>query len=79
MTSKQMSTNGMVRRAPALPAREAGKGRPRHGARHVSETQLSVAVIGIDIGKNLTNGARWVVQAERVGAVRHARKRLGLG
>jgi hypothetical protein len=77
MTSKQMSTNGMVLR-PCL-AREAGKGRPRHGARHVSETQLSVAVIGIDIGKNLTNGARWVVQAERVGAVRHARKRLGVG
>jgi hypothetical protein len=39
----------------------------------------AIAVIGIDIGKNLTNGARWVVQAERVGAVRHARKRLGLG
>src|SRR5258705_13161890 len=28
-------------RAPALPARQAGKGGPRQGARHVSETQLS--------------------------------------
>src|SRR6202043_2990494 len=27
--------------APALPARQAGKGRPRQGARHVPETQLS--------------------------------------
>ena len=28
-------------RAPALPAREAGQGHPRHGARHVPETHLS--------------------------------------
>src|SRR5260370_37496821 len=32
---------GWSGRAPALPARQAGKGRPRQGARHVSETQLS--------------------------------------
>jgi hypothetical protein len=31
---------GWSGRAPALPAREAGKGRSRQGARHVSETQL---------------------------------------
>jgi hypothetical protein len=32
---------GWSGRAPALPAREAGKGRSRQGARHVSETQRS--------------------------------------
>ena len=39
-------------RAPAPPAIEAGKGRQRQGARHVTESQQAVAVIGIDIGKN---------------------------
>ena len=43
---------GWSGRAPALPAREAGKGRPKQGARHVSETHSAIAVIGIDIGKN---------------------------
>ena len=40
---------------PAPPAIEAGKGRQRQGARHVSDTQTlhtATAVIGIDIGKN---------------------------
>src|SRR6202047_2588719 len=37
-TSPLMGWSG---RAPAPPAIEAGKGRPRQGARHVSETQLS--------------------------------------
>ena len=39
-------------RAPAPPAIEVGKGRQRRGARHVSNLNYSVAVIGIDIGKN---------------------------
>ena len=40
-------------RAPAPPAIDAGKGRQRQGARHVSELQGdAIAVIGIDIGKN---------------------------
>ena len=43
---------GWSGRAPAPPAIEAGKGRPRQGARHVPDTQPAVAVIGIDIGKN---------------------------
>ena len=39
--------------APAPPAPEVGKGRQRQGARHVSESQhTTIAVIGIDIGKN---------------------------
>jgi hypothetical protein len=32
--------------APAPPASEAGKGRQRHGARHVSDTNTAIAVIG---------------------------------
>ena len=44
---------GWSGRAPAPPASEAGKGRQRQGARHVSETpNTAIAVIGIDIGKN---------------------------
>ena len=44
---------GWSGRAPAPPAIEAGKGRQRQGAHHVSATaQTAVAVIGIDIGKN---------------------------
>jgi hypothetical protein len=43
---------GWSGRAPAPPAIEAGKGRSRQGARHVSETHAAIAVIGIDIGKN---------------------------
>ena len=39
-------------RAPAAPAIEAGKGRQRQGARHVSELKTAIAVVGIDIGKN---------------------------
>jgi transposase len=39
-------------RAPALPAREAGKGRSRQGARHAQELNAAIAVSGIDIGKN---------------------------
>ena len=34
------------------PALDAGRGRPRQGARHVPDTQTAIAVIGIDIGKN---------------------------
>ena len=45
------SANGWSGRAPAPPAIEAGKG-PKDGARHVSDTQPAIAVIGIDIGKN---------------------------
>jgi len=37
---------------PCPPASEAGKGRQRQGARHVSDTNTAIAVIGIDIGKN---------------------------
>ena len=40
---------GWSGRAPAPPASEAGKGRQRRGARHVS---TAIAVIGIDLGKN---------------------------
>ena len=47
-----MSQNGMVQPCPAPPAIEAGKGRQRQGARHVSEPPSSIAAIGIDIGKN---------------------------
>lgn len=50
---------GRSGRAPAPPAREAGKGRQRQGARHISDTQYrdqrnctAINVIGIDIGKN---------------------------
>ena len=44
---------GWSGRAPAPPAIEAGKGRQRQGARHVSEhSNTAIAVIGIDIGKN---------------------------
>ena len=43
---------GWSGRAPAPPAIEAGKGRQRQGARHVSELNTAIAVIGIDIGKN---------------------------
>ena len=43
---------GWSGRAPAPPASEAGKGRRRQGARHVSAAQTVIAVIGIDIGKN---------------------------
>ena len=39
-------------RAPAPPAMETGQGRQRQGARHVSEIDTSIAVVGIDIGKN---------------------------
>lgn len=39
-------------RAPALPARQAGKGRRRRRARHVSDNYPAIAVTGIDIGKN---------------------------
>ena len=39
-------------RAPAPPAKEAGRGHQRQGARHVSEPKHSIAVVGIDIGKN---------------------------
>jgi len=38
-------------RALAPLAIEAGKGRQRHGARHVSDRPAATAVIGIDIGK----------------------------
>jgi hypothetical protein len=37
-------------RAPALPVREAGRGRQSQGAHHVLNS--AIAVIGIDIGKN---------------------------
>jgi hypothetical protein len=43
---------GWSGRAPAPPASEAGKGRQRQGARHVSDTQYAIATMGIDIGKN---------------------------
>ena len=44
---------GWSGRAPAPPAIEAGKGRQRQGARHVSDSSTAaIAVIGIDIGKN---------------------------
>ena len=43
---------GWSGRAPAPPASEARKGRQRQGARHVSDTQSAIAVMGIDIGKN---------------------------
>ena len=39
-------------RAPAPPAIEAGQGRRRQGARHVSKSNSAIAVVGIDIGKN---------------------------
>ena len=43
---------GWSGRAPAPPAIEAGKGRQRQGARHGTDTQPVIAVVGIDIGKN---------------------------
>src|SRR6478752_5797171 len=43
---------GWSGRAPAPPASEAGKGRQRQGARHVSDTNSAITVIGIDNGKN---------------------------
>src|SRR5947209_19061459 len=47
------SGNGMVRPCP-FPAsmRSWRGGRPRQGARHVSDTNTAIAVIGIDVGKN---------------------------
>src|SRR5258706_11158522 len=42
---------GWSGRAPALPAREAGKGRSRQGARHVSETQPSDRRDAVALGR----------------------------
>ena len=43
---------GWSGRASASPASEAGKGRQRRGARHLTKLNSGIAVIGIDIGKN---------------------------
>ena len=43
---------GWSGRVPAPPPSEAGRGRQSQGARHVTQAQSAIAVIGIDIGKN---------------------------
>src|SRR5262249_37421958 len=43
---------GWSGRALAPPASEAGKGRQRQGARHATQANSGIAVIGVDIGKN---------------------------
>jgi transposase len=56
---------GWSGRAPAPPASEAGKGRQRRGARHVTQLNSAIAVIGIDIGKNSLH----VVGQDKRGAI----------
>ena len=42
-----MTADGMVRRAPAPPAIEAGKGRQRRGARQPQNPNSAVFVVGM--------------------------------
>jgi len=51
---------GWSDRAPAPPAGEAGKGRRRRGARHVTQLNSGIAVIGIDIGRS-KGSSGWMI------------------
>jgi len=53
---KPRSVNGMVRPC-SCPASDKLARAPRQGARHVSDTNTAIAVIGIDIGK--TRSTSW--------------------